>query len=150
MRVLDRGLGTGLAFGTGLGLGTGLAFLCATGTGLGRTAVGMAGGCFAGEGGNDSESDSGVKARGGDDVEGVACEGGLGGVSGGAGGDGRSAGGTEGGEVMGLRTTLFVDDVEVLPCLRAARFARIFARSESVSSAAAVMALAACFPKTCL
>jgi hypothetical protein len=110
----------------------------------------MAGGCFAGEGGNDSESDSGVKARGGDDVEGVACEGGLGGVSGGAGGDGRSAGGTEGGEVMGLRTTLFVDDVEVLPCLRAARFARIFARSESVSSAAAVMALAACFPKTCL
>jgi hypothetical protein len=94
MRVLDRGLGTGLAFGTGLGLGTGLAFLCATGTGLGRTAVGMAGGCFAGEGGNDSESDSGVKARGGDDVEGVACKGGLGGVSGGAGDDGRSAGGT--------------------------------------------------------
>lgn len=147
-RALDRGLGTGFGFGTGL------AFLCAAGADLGGIAVGCTVGVVGlntcvvgrfGEGGHDSDSDSGDKARGdGDDVAST--------VSGGViGGDTEcSAIATGGGTVVVLRTMLFVTNADEPPCLRAAHFACIFARSELVSSEVAVMALAACFPKTCL
>ena len=61
------------------------------------------------------------------------------------------AGGRRGGAlVLVLPTVLPVAGVEVAACFRAARFARIFARSEVASFEAAIVALVACLPKACL
>lgn len=64
---------------------------------------------------------------------------------------GEFAGGRRGGAlVIVLPAVLPVAGVVVATCFRAARFARIFARSEVASFEAAIVALVACLPKTCL